>query len=329
MKIRLGYKDARKVSEIVKVLTKESSFMLTAHKNIDGDAIGSELAMYSALKRAGKDVCIVNQDAVPPIYRFLPNSKKIRLSAKELSKPPEVAVIIDCGCADRTGDVFEIIKKVKITINIDHHFSNTKFADINWVSHKFSATGEMLYFVVSQLNKNVSKNEAECLYTAILTDTGRFIYNINPFTMKVVQDLILKGAAPEKIAKKIYLERPLKSVKLLSLALESLKFEKKRKFAWMKVTKEMYRKSKTRVEDTEGFIDLLLKIKEANIVFLIKETQGVIKVSLRSKGRYDVDKIASKFGGGGHKKAAGCYFSGISLDKAEEKIIKEIERRIP
>lgn len=323
MKIQLEPTDTKKITEIVEILKKNSSFLLTTHRNIDGDAIGSELALYSALKRAGKEVIIVNQDNTPALYRFLPYTKNI-CTSPDTSIVPDVAIVIDCGSADRTGSVFKLVKNAKIIINIDHHFSNSGFANVNWINHNFSATGEMVYFLISQLNRDISKKEAECLYTAILTDTGSFIYNIAPFTMNVVQNLINKGISPDKIGRKIYLERPLRSIKLLSLALTGLQFDRNKKVCWMKITTDMFRKTGTKEEDVEGFIDLLVKIKEANIVFLLKEIGSTVKVSLRSKGKFDVERIATKFGGGGHKKAAGCYFTGISLDEAEQKILNSI-----
>ncbi|MCX8082131.1 MAG: bifunctional oligoribonuclease/PAP phosphatase NrnA [bacterium] len=326
MGIPLGLNDTKKISEIVEVIEKGRYFLLTTHRNIDGDAIGSELALYSALKRAGKEAIIINQDSIPAIYKFLPYTRKIQTYISDTLIVPDIAIVIDCGSADRTGSVFKLVKRAKIIVNIDHHFSNPGFANINWINHHFSATGEMVYFLISCFNKDISRKEAECLYTAILTDTGNFIYNISPFTMEVIQNLINKGISPVKIARKVYLERPFRSIKLLSLALRNLKFERRKKVCWMKISQDMYRNTRTKEEDTENFIDLLVKIKEANIVFLIKETHNVIKVSLRSKGRFDVERIAAKFGGGGHKKAAGCYFTGTSLDEVEEKILNEIDK---
>lgn len=324
MESLLKYNDLKCISEIVKVLERERYFLITSHQNLDGDAIGSELALYSALKSKGKDVMIVNQDTTPAIYRFLPWSRKVQTSISKISVTPDVAIVIDCGSPERTGNISRVIKKARTLINIDHHFSNSDFADINWVNHNFSATGEMIYFLLLHFKKDISKKEAECLYTAILTDTGNFIYNLKPSTLSVVQNLINKGASPEEIARKVYLERPLNSFKLLSLALNTLQFDKTKKVCWMKVTRDMYRITRTKEEDTEEFIDLLVKIKEANIVFLLKETDSMVKVSLRSKGRCEVESIASKFGGGGHKKAAGCHFKSISIDEAEKMILKEI-----
>ncbi|MDD3726294.1 MAG: DHH family phosphoesterase, partial [Candidatus Ratteibacteria bacterium] len=127
MGVQLGFDDSKKVSEIVKILKNGCSFLLTTHRNIDGDAIGSELALYSALKREGKEVVIVNQDNIPAIYKFLPWGRKVYTNISGISVSPDVAIVIDCGFPDRTGNIYKFIKKAKIIINIDHHFSNSCF----------------------------------------------------------------------------------------------------------------------------------------------------------------------------------------------------------
>ena len=327
-RLQLNPEEAAKVREIAAVLKKGKSFLLTTHRNIDGDAIGSELALYAMLKKNGKEVTIINHDAIPAVYSFLPSVEKAMVSngAVKTEMKPDVSVVIDCGTADRTGKVFEIVKKSGVIINVDHHFSNPGFGDINWINHRFSAAGEMIYFILSEGGRIVTAKEAECLYTALITDTGSFVHNIGPYTMDIAGELAAAGAAPEKIAKKIYFERPLKSVKLLSLCLSGLKFERRNKICWIKVDKSMYRRTGTKEEDTEGFIDILVRIKEADVVFFLKESGKTIKASLRSKERFDVEKIAAVFGGGGHKKAAGCYFEGSTLEQAERKILAAIRR---
>ncbi len=326
MKIRLNPGDEEKVREIEEVIKKGKSFLLTTHYNIDGDAIGSELALYGMLKRMGKEAVIVNQDSIPAIYKFLPYSGRAHAGIPCPLIKPDVSIVIDCGSADRTGKVFELVKKAPVIVNIDHHFSNPGFAAVNWINHRFSATGEMVYFIISSAGKMLTKKEAVCLYTAVLTDTGNFVHNMGPYTMDIAKNLIDAGAEPEKIARKVYMERPLRSIKLLALCLMNLRFDRKKKVCWMKVNKEMYRRTRTKEEDTEGFIDMLVRIKEANVVFLIKESD-IVKVSLRSKGRLDVEKIAAKFGGGGHKKAAGCHFRGVTAEQAAEKILEEIYKK--
>lgn len=337
MEMQLHPDDKKKVREIASLLKNGKSFLLTTHRNIDGDAIGSELALYAMLKKTGKEVVIINQDSTPAIYRFLPSAGKVRINDGVVKSgiKPDVSIVIDCGAADRTGKVFELVKKSGIVINVDHHFSNPGFGDINWINHRFSATGEMLYFILASDGRMITKKEAECLYTAILTDTGSFVHNIGPHTMEVVRDLVAAGALPERIAKKVYFERPLKSIKLLSLCLNNLQFDRQKKICWMKVDKNMYRRTGTKEEDTEGFIDLIVKIKEADVVFFLKESgspekqakpAGIIKASLRSKGNFDVERIAAEFGGGGHKKAAGCYFENTTLEQAEKTLLAAIHK---
>ncbi len=326
MKIQLHPDDRNKIREIVSVLENGKSFLLTTHRNIDGDAIGSELALYGMLKGMGKKVSIINNDAIPVIYRFLPNAGKVRVDNGNAGGgiKYDVSIVLDCGSADRTGRVFELVKKSGIVVNVDHHFSNPAFGDINWINSGFSATGEMVYFILTFAGRKITVEEAECLYTAILTDTGNFVHNIGRHTMDVMRDLVAAGAKPEHIVKKIYFERPLKSIKLLSLCLNNLRFDRRNKICWMKVDREMFRVTGTKEEDTNGFIDILVKIKEADVVFLLKESEGIVKASLRSRKNFDVDNIAAKFGGGGHKQAAGCYFEDIALEDAEEKLLAAI-----
>ncbi len=323
METQLHPDDRKKIREIVSVLKNGRSFLLTTHRNIDGDAIGSELALYNMLKKMGKNVLIINHDSTPAIYRFLPDAGKVRIN-NGVTWPgtePDVSIVIDCGSADRTGKVFELVKKSGIVVNVDHHFSNPGFGNLNWISPLFSATGEMVYFIVTAANRKITVKEAECLYTAILTDTGNFVHNIGSHTMDVVRDLVAAGARPEHIVNKVYFERPLKSIKLLSLCLNNLQFDRRNRICWMKVDRRMFRLTGTKEEDTEGFIDILVKIKEADVVFFLKESEGIVKASLRSRKNFDVERIAAKFGGGGHKKAAGCYLKGVTLEEAEEKLL--------
>lgn len=328
MEIRLHYNDRKKVQEIVSILKKGGSFLLTTHRNIDGDALGSELSLYSMLKKMEKKVVIINHDSVPTIYRFLPNARKVKVSNQDIRGEVkfDTSIVIDCGCADRTGKVFELVKKSEIIINIDHHFSNHNFGDVNWINSGFSATGEMVYFLLTDGNRKITVEEAQCLYTSILTDTGNFMHNIGFYTMDVVRDLVSAGAKPEEIAKKVYFERPLKSIKLLSLCLNNLQFDRQNRICWMKADRKMFYLTGTKEEDTEGFIDILVRIKEADVVFFLKECEGMVKASLRSRRGRDVDRIAARFGGGGHKKAAGCYFEGITLEDAEERILCALRR---
>ena len=325
MELKLNHKDEKKVDEIIELIKKNKKFIITTHQNPDGDAISSELAIYTLLKRMGKEAEIINESEVPKIYKFLPDVKKVKVY-KSNRKKFDVGIILDCGSIERIGKVRKCFEKTSKIINIDHHLTNAKFGDVNWVNSSFSSCGEMVYFIFEKLSR-ITKKEATYLYTAILTDTCGFIHHLTPYTMEIAKRLIEKGAEPEKIARKVYLEKPLKSVRLFILSLNSLKFDRKNKVCWSKVTEEMYRKTGTDEEDTEGFVDFLTTIKEAEVVFLIKEKNNGIKVSFRSKGKFDVEELARKFGGGGHKEASGCFFENESIEEVEKKVIQEISKR--
>ena len=269
MVLELDRNDVVNIEKIYSAILKNKSFLITSHQNLDGDAIGSELSLYFLLKKLNRAVDIINWDRVPPIYKFLPFVKKADIyNENNIKKNFDVVIVIDCGCLERIVGISKYIKDALI-INIDHHFSNSNFGNINWVNPKFSATGEMIYFIIEKFGK-FDKSIATCIYTAILTDTGRFTYKISKFTIDIIKNLIAYNIDPVYIGKKIYLEKPLKSIKLLSLSLNNLKFDYKNKICWMKVTQQLYETTKTDETYTEGFIDFLSEIKEAKVIFFNK-----------------------------------------------------------
>jgi len=324
MEMQLKNHEVKTLGKIKKIILEKDNFLITSHYNLDGDAIGSELALYILLKKLGKRVEIVNHDNTPAIYEFLPCADKIKTMPGKSFLNPGASIVVDCPEIERAGKVSAFAAKAPVVINIDHHFSNKSFGSVNFTGALYSATGEMVYFLLS-LFGGIMKNQAECLYAALITDTGKFIYNLGPYTMKIADNLVESGAEPEKIARKIYMEKPLKSLRLLALALKTLKYEEDTGVCWMIVGKSMYKAAGAGREDTEGFVELLISRKEARAAFLLKEEDG-IRASLRSKGGYDVEKIARKFGGGGHKQASGCRFENIPATAAAEKILLEIRK---
>jgi len=325
MQVKLQQQDKEKIFEILEVLRNKEAFLITSHINIDGDGIGSEIALYLCLKKLNKKVEIVNHDKIPSMFKFLPHSKIIKTYSKfDEKKVFEVGIILDSGNLERIGNVKEIIKKTSFIINIDHHITNSEFGNINWINPSFSSTGEMIYFLCEEL-KNIDKKIATCLYTSILYDTCGFLHHISNYTMEVVKNLIDIKINPEKIAQKIFFEKPIKSINLFKLALETLKFDKRKKICFMKIYKEFFRKAKAKEEHTEGFVDFLISIKGIEVGVLFKEKENGIKVSMRSKGKIDVENIAKKFGGGGHREASGCFLKNKKMEEAEFLIKKELK----
>ncbi|HNS33214.1 MAG TPA: bifunctional oligoribonuclease/PAP phosphatase NrnA [bacterium] len=322
---KLKVQDRAVIDKIWETISEKEKFLITSHYNIDGDGLGSEIALYILLKKSGKKVEIVNHDDVPAIYEFLPCAGEVKNISGMNIPHPDVSIVVDCGTIERTGSVETFARQAPVIVNIDHHFSNTRFGTVNFVGEDYSATGEMVYFLLEKQGM-LSKDQADCLYTAILTDTGRFIYNMGCNTLAVARELIKAGALPENIARRVYMEKPLKSLRLLSLALRTLKYEKEIGVCWMKVDKKMYMDTGTTEEETEGFVEMLMSTRESKAAFLIKEGDG-IKVSMRSKGLYDVEMISRKFGGGGHRMAAGCMFRDSSITLASKKIIEALKEQ--
>jgi len=325
MELKLPDSEKKVVGEIVKLIKEKDNFLITTHTSLDGDAISSELILYSLLKDLKKKVMIINEDSVPSVYKFLPFTERIKkISEIKKRKKFEVVFILDCGNLPRIGKAEEFIPEGAIIVNIDHHFSNKVYGDINWISPSYSSCGEMLFYLVSEFG-DISKQQAMLIYTAILTDTGGFMHHFGKNTFSIISRLMEKGIEPSEIAKKVYLEKPLRSIKLFILALGTFKYDRKTGACWMKVTKHMFRKTNTTEEDTEGFVDFLKTVKESRISFLIKEKKDGVKVSFRSKGDVNVDEIARIFGGGGHREASGCFIKNITPEKAEREVLKLIK----
>ncbi len=320
------------IKRIASVLKRYKSFLITSHINPDGDSIGSQIALALLLKKMKKKVAIINENPVPRLYRFLPYTNMIATSSAsggllamtQKFSSFEVAIVLDCGNLERTGKVGSLIKE-KTIINIDHHSDNTKFGNLNWVDKEASSVAEQIFSLSRVLKISLNKKLATLLYTGIATDTGSFQYHLLPTTHKIIATLISRGAVPEEIAENVYHNLSFNSLKLFGLALATLKESKNHQVCWMKITKEMYQKTKSSVEDTDSFIDFLQQIKEAKILFILKEiSKNKSKVSFRSIGKIDVQKIAKKFGGGGHRNAAGAVLNE-PIEEAEKIILKAIK----
>ena len=312
------------IKEIASALKHYKSFLITSHINPDGDSIGSQIALALLLKKMKKKVVIINESPVPRTYQFLPYTDLIHSS---LPTPFsfQVAIVLDCGNLERTGKVGSLVSKFQILINIDHHSDNTKFGNLNWVDKEASSVAEQIFSLSRILKIPLNKELATLLYTGIATDTGSFQYHLLPTTHKVIATLISKGAVPEEIAEDVYHNLSFSSLKLFGLALATLKESMAHQVCWMKITKKMYRKTKSSVEDTDSFISFLQQLKDAKILFILKEiSKNKTKVSFRSIGKIDVQKIAKKFGGGGHRNAAGASLDE-PIEKAEKIILKAIK----
>ena len=314
--------------EITKVLQKNNNFLITSHVNLDGDGIGSELALYFILKKLKKKPIILNQDKLPKIYDFLPGSNKVHYLEDNCidTKSIDVGIVLDCSNVKRIGKTYEIFKDIKTIINIDHHKSNENFGGLNYVDSSVSSVGEIIYELIRSINIDLLDEDiSTCLFAAIITDTGSFRYsNVSSKTFKIASDLTSFGIKPYLIANNIYNRNTYSGLKLLGEALSTLEMDDSNHVSWLTITRKMLNNAKANDEEIEGIIDVATTLDNTEISILFRETKdNKIKISFRSKGNFDVNKFAGKFKGGGHPNAAGCLCSG-KMDKVKEKILSEL-----
>jgi phosphoesterase RecJ-like protein len=322
------------MKEVIKAIKSNKRFLITAHVNLEGDSLGSQLAMKELLIGMGKEAFILDNDPVPEHYRFLPKAGEV---SNKLDKAQDfdVAMVLDCPTLRRTGKVKDIIaKKAKLVINIDHHISNEKFGQINWVDPNASSAGEMVYRLFKEVGVKLTKEVALSLYIAILTDTGSFNYdNTSSITHDIAGELLGYGLNPALVSESVYEHRSIEDIRLLALVLDTLKINKDSTVAYMEATKDMLEKTKADIAKSEDLINYARSIDKVKVAVLFKEDlmeKDKINISFRSKGDgeiIDVNKIASTFGGGGHTKASGCVITG-NLEEVKKKVLTRIEEEI-
>jgi len=321
------------LSKVINAIRRHKKFLISGHVDPEADAVASQLAMASLLRRLGKEPIIVDQDPPPISCDFLPGINSIVLFKslnKKALKDVDCAVVVDCPTLDRTGKVSELLTSGIEIINIDHHVSNDYFGRVNWVDEKGAATGEMVFKIFKRLGLKLTKEDAINIYSAILIDTGSFRYsNTSAKTHIVAAELIKNGLDTNSIYENLFEMKTYPVTHLLGQSLSTLKRTKDGKIVWMWITREMLKKTGAELKDAENFIGFPRAVRGSKVAALFKETdeKGLIKVSLRGKNGVDVNKIAGRFGGGGHLAAAGFGIK-TSCKEAERKVIAEISKYV-
>jgi len=313
-----------KLDEIAQIIRKQKDLAVVSHIIPDGDAIGSILALGLALDSLEYNVQLINPDGVPKIYTFLPGSDLIRSRFLYI---PETVIFLDCSDIKRIGNLRNFVAKAKRIINIDHHVSNTFFGDINYVDTKASATGEIIYHLINTLKGDLDTEIATCIYTAIVTDTGSFQYeNTTIKTHLITADLLAHGVDLGTVRRFLWESTSLKSIKLLTEILKTLEIDDTSQIAWIYLPYKVFQKFGANPEYVEGMVNYPKSIEGVEIGIFFKEIEpGKIKVGLRSKTKVDVNKLAQKFGGGGHKRAAGCTVEA-PLEEAVKIVVEEAKK---
>jgi bifunctional oligoribonuclease and PAP phosphatase NrnA len=312
------------IEEIIAAIVTGKKFLITAHVRLDGDALGSELALYLMLKDLGKEAVIYNQDATPEHYRFLPATEHIVHDLEHLEKY-DVGFILDCSELERVGKISADVVKIKTLINVDHHVSNGGFCKLRLLDPKASSTGELLCRLMRQMHVKMTQDICTNLYAAILTDTGGFRYsNTRQDALRAAGDLVEGGANPQWISENIYESDPPAKLRLLSRVMETLTLDMEMRTASLVVTWQHLQDTGAIMEQTDGFVDIPRSVKGIDIAMLYTQMgEEQYKLSLRSKGKVNVEKIARKFGGGGHVNAAACRIDG-PIDEVQSRVLEAI-----
>lgn len=290
-------------------MKNSSHVLLASHTNPDGDAIGSLVAMGLALSALGKQTTLYNESPIPAVYRYLPAVEHV-VRKIDSAVAFDTAVILDCGDLQRIGRATSPVDRIPVTINIDHHITNTGFGNLQQIEPLACATSEIVYHIIKRLTIPINQDIATAIYTGILTDTGSFRFsNTNRAAFTICDEMIAMGVNPYHIAQHVYGTYSLGRIKLLNLALDSIEISQNGKLSLMTVTRDMLKETHTQPEDADGLINYARRIEAVRVAALIQQHKNgdsnLYHVSLRSDGEIDVAAIAASFGGGGHASAAG------------------------
>ena len=308
---------------IVQSLRTAQRILVTSHRDPDGDAVGSLLAMGLALDRLGKQTTLYNESPIPAVYQFLPWVGRIE---RRLGPPEayDAAVVLDCGDLSRVGESGSAVGRVPVVVNIDHHISNTGFGHFQWIDGQACATAEIVARLIRALDVPLDREMATCIYTGILTDTGSFRFsNTNSAAFAISREMMDLGVDPYDVARHVFGSYSLGRIKLLNLALNSIEISRNGRLSLMTVTRRMLAETQTQQEDVDGLINYARRIEAVRVAALIQEQangrttpdgRARFHVSLRSDGTVDVAALAGAFGGGGHHSAAGFQIEATLPD---------------
>ncbi|PIQ86370.1 MAG: hypothetical protein COV74_05080 [Candidatus Omnitrophica bacterium CG11_big_fil_rev_8_21_14_0_20_45_26] len=311
-------------------LKTKNDFLLASHVNPEGDAVACLLAVDSLLRRLGKKSTIACEDAFPSRLKALPSHRWNQVKHIKRTARFGALLVADCATLERIGKTIELVKRRMSIFNIDHHVTNQMFGNYNLVMPKAAASGEVVYDIFKYFKLPFTKEEATALYVSIATDTGSFRYgNTTIRTHKIAAELMGAGIDTARINDDLYSVFTLPKIKLYSILMDKIKLEHKGQIAWAVVSRKDLKSSGATYEDIEGFIDFLKYIQGIKFAFLMTELPAPknLRISFRSMGHYDASQIAACFGGGGHRKAAGCTMAGTS-DGAVNLILAEMAHEL-
>ena len=313
------------IQNVLEVIQSKQDFLIASHVRPDGDSLGSQLALALTLDALDKKVTIISHHPVPERYLQLPGTDRVQV-ADRLDRSFDAAFVLECGSIDRPGigglgDQF--------VVNIDHHHSTEPFGNVNWIEPSACAVGEMIYRIPKALGVGITPEIATNVYVAILTDTGSFQFSSTTAgTFRIAAELAEHGADVPEIAMRVFYSNPVEKVRAMGVMLNAMDLDESGRIVWMVLTREDMKRHGCMDDDVEGLVNYPLTIVGVEVAVFFRELDdGSFRVSLRSKNDVDVSAIAAKFGGGGHRKAAGCRLVG-SQEAVQRQVVSSVRRQM-
>lgn len=316
------------IDRIIEAIRESRTICVVGHIRPDGDCVGSQLGLTLALRAEGKRVVCWNEDRMPQKYEFLDRDQILEKPRR--GKKFDCVIATDAASFERLGTVGPCITNRKLFINIDHHESNTRYADINWVSAREPSTGELIFRLLKIAKWPITQRIADCLFTAVSTDTGSFQYpSTRPGSYHVAGELVRRGADLAKICDEVYQSYPLSRARLLRHVYSHFKLTHHDQIAYFWLKKADLARTGAESSDSEGLIDHIRAIAPVVVACVFEEIEPELtRISLRSKSeKVNVNEIAAQFGGGGHPAAAGARINGRPMS-IQRKVISAIKKAI-
>ena len=316
------------VEKIIRDIRSHQTFCVVGHIRPDGDCIGSQLAMTMTLRDLGKQVVCWNEDSMPQKLSFLDPDHLMQKPRRD--QRFDCVIATDCASFERLGKVGECIQERSSFINIDHHQSNTRYALLNWISDREASTGELIFHLLKAARWPITPPIADCLFTAVSTDTGSFQYaTTKPITYATAGELVKLGANLAKICDEVYQSFPLSRVRLLKQVYNNFRLTHNDQIAYFWLKKSDYTRAGADSDESEGLIDHIRAIAPVVVACMFEEAgPEETRISLRSKSDLvNVNEIAALFGGGGHRAAAGARIAGKPLS-VQRRVVGAIKRAL-
>lgn len=315
------------MNDIINLIKSSRNISILAHESEDADAVGSCYAMRLALSDMGKRAVCYFSAKTEAHLKFMGRFYEL-LNEDEVPKT-DLCICLDCGDIGRIGKRAAVFERAKHTVNIDHHKTNTMFAEANYVDGDAPATGEILYELFEKMGITVTSDMAKNLYTAISADTGSFKYSsVRPRTMNIAAELLKKNINHAEIARYLYDTEPINIMKFKGCLMNNVEQYCGGKLAMVTVEQKLLDEFGIEEKDSGDVVNIARKAEGCEIAVSVREAPEKIKLSFRSNGKYDVSEIALKFGGGGHAMAAGAALMDKSLAEVKKDVIKACEEVI-